>query len=155
MFTLLLILHLIAVCCWLGGALYERFFTVGGVLKAKGTELEATMLKLMLSTVPFFLTSVFTILVTGIIMTIMHHYTFLSWSWIGLKQYIMLIVLLGFFFYIGPRMNKIGKQLNSNLAEGKGVNDEIRSQFNHIIILFDIMHIGVLINLILALTKFF
>ncbi|MCJ8008334.1 DUF2269 family protein [Lederbergia wuyishanensis] len=155
MFTFLLILHLIAVCCWLGGALYERFFIVGGIRKAKGTELEASMLKLMLSTVPFFLTSVLTILITGIIMTIMHNYIFLSWSWIGLKQYIMLIALLGFFFYIGPRMGKIGKQLNRNLEVGKGLDDEMRSQFNHIIVLFDIMHIGVLINLILGLTKFF
>ncbi|MCR2821732.1 DUF2269 family protein [Lederbergia panacisoli] len=155
MFTFLLILHLIAVCCWLGGALYERFFIVGGIRKAKGAELEASMLKLMLSTVPFFLTSVLTILITGIIMTIMHHYTFLNWSWLGVKQYIMLIALLGFFFFIGPRMGKIGKQLNSNLEEGKGLDDDMRSQLKSIMVLFDIMHIGVLINLILGLTKFF
>ena len=72
MFEILLILHIVAVCCWLGGAMYERFFIVGGVKRAKDTEQEIPMIKLMLSTAAFFLASVFIILITGLIMTIMN-----------------------------------------------------------------------------------
>lgn len=155
MFTFLLVLHLIAVCCWLGGALYERCFIVSGYRKEKGSELEGPLLKLLLSSVPFFFTSMITILITGITMTIMHNYGFLQWSWIGLKQYIMLGILLLIMFYIAPRMAGIGKQLKANLERGEGVNDVMRSQTNRVILFLDIMHLGVLFNVILGVTKFF
>jgi len=155
MFTVLLILHLVAVCCWLGGALYERCYIVSGIRREKGSELEAPLLKMMLSTVSFFLTSVLTILITGIIMTIMRNYGFLQWSWIGLKQYIMLGILIAFILYIGPRMAGLGKQLKANLERGEGVDDGMRSLKNRIVLFLDIMHLGVLFNLILGLTKFF
>jgi len=155
MFTLLLVLHLVAVCCWLGGALYERCFIVVGYRKEKGSELEAPLLRIMLTSVPFFFTSTITILITGIIMTIMRNYGFLHWSWIGLKQYIMLGILLLLIIYIAPRMARLGKQVKANLARGEGVDDVMRSQTNRLILFLDIMHLSVLFNVILAVTKFF
>ncbi|WP_028548480.1 DUF2269 family protein [Paenibacillus sp. UNC451MF] len=155
MTKILLIIHLIAVCCWLGGAIYERIFIVGGIHRAKGTELEASLTKLLLSTVTFFLTSVLTILITGIIMTVSSGYGFLEWTWIGVKQYILLAIILVFFLYIGPRMGRIGKQLKASLEKNEGVDEETRSLTRHNAVIFDIVHLGVLINLILGVTKFF
>lgn len=154
-FQILLILHILAVCCWLGGAMYERFFIVGGVKRAKGTELEIPMIKLMLSTAAFFLTSVMLIFVTGLIMTIMSGYGILDWSWVGVKQYIFLLIILTFFIIIGPRMSLIGKQIKVAKEQGKGVDDATRALIRRIVIIFDIMHVGVLINIILAVTKQF
>ena len=155
MFEILLILHILAVCCWLGGAMYERFFIVGGVKRAKGTELEIPMIKLMLSTAAFFLTSVVVIFVTGLIMTIMNDYGVLDWSWVGVKQYIFLLILLTFFLIIGPRMGRIGMQVKAAQDKGTGVDDATRMLIRRIVIIFDIMHVGVLINIILAVTKQF
>lgn len=155
MFTFLLILHLVAVCFWLGGAVYERVYIVGGIRKAKGTELEAPMYKLMLQTMPFFLSAVAVILITGITMTILNNYSFLDWSWLGVKQYIFLAIVLLFSLYIGPRMARLGKQLDANLAQGEAVDDEMRSLTNRLVLLFDIAHLGVLLNLILGVGKFF
>jgi len=114
-----------------------------------------SLLKILLSTAPFFLTAVITVLITGIIMTIMGDHGFMQWSWIGLKQYIMVAILLVFIFYVGPRMGLLGKQLQVQLEQGDGINDEMRSSINRIVLLFDIMHLGVLVNVILAVTKFF
>lgn len=155
MFEILLILHILAVCCWLGGAMYERFFIVGGIKRAKGTELEVPMIKLMLSTAAFFLTSVMIILITGIIMTIMNDYGVLDWSWVGVKQYIFLLIMLTFFLVIGPRMGWISKQVKAAQDKGTGVDDATRVLIRRIVIIFDIMHVGVLINIILAVTKRF
>ncbi|WP_432362563.1 DUF2269 family protein [Sporosarcina sp. UB5] len=155
MFTFVLVLHLIAVCCWLGGALYERCFIVSGFRKEVGSVGEATMLRLLLGSVPFFFTSVITIVVTGITMTVMGKYGFLQWSWIGLKQYIMLGILFLIAFYIAPRMSRLGNQLKWNMEQGVGVDDRMRSQANRVIFYLDVMHIGVLVNLILGVTKFF
>lgn len=155
MFTVLLIIHLISVCGWLGGAVYERIFIVGGIRRSKGTVHEARLIKLMLSTAPFFLTSVVLILITGISMSIMADYQFFSWDWLGLKQYLMVVILLGFFLLIGPMMGKIGQQVKSRLAEDQQVTDETRGLIRRVAILFDIMHLGVLVNLILGVAKFF
>ena len=155
MFTFILILHLIAVCCWLGGALYERCFIVSRFRKEEGNVLEAPLLRLLLGSAPFFFTSMITIIITGIIMTIMRDYGFLHWSWIGLKQYIMLGILALLFIYIAPRMARLGKQLKANLEQGEGVDNVMRTQTNHLILYLDIMHLGVLFNLILGVTKFF
>lgn len=155
MFSLLLILHIVGICCWLGGAIYERIFIVGGVRKAKGSELEVPMYRLMLSTVTFFGISVLVILMTGIIMTIMLNYGFFHWSWIGLKQYMMVALLIVFMFIIGPRLISLGKQIDANLKKGYGVNSEIRTQTERLMILVDIAHLGVLFNLILGITRFF
>jgi len=155
LFEILLILHILAVCCWLGGAMYERFFIVGGVKRAKGAELEIPMIKLMLSTAAFFLTSVVVIFVTGLTMTIMNGYGVLDWSWVGVKQYIFLLILLTFFLIIAPRMGRIGMQVKAAQDNGTGVDDATRVLIRRIVIIFDIMHVGVLINIILAVTKQF
>ena len=155
MFTFILVLHLIAVCCWLGGALYERCFIVAGFRKEEGSELEAPMLKLLLGSVPFFFTSVMTVLITGITMTIMGRYGFLQWSWIGLKQYIMLGIIVLLASNIAPKMARLGKQLKENMERGEGVEDIMRAQTNRLIVYLDIMHLGVLVNLVLGITKFF
>jgi uncharacterized membrane protein len=154
-FTLLLIIHLIGVCGWLGGAVYERLFIVGGIRRAKGTDQEAHLVELMLSTVPFFLTSVLLILITGISMAVLADYRFFGWDWLGLKQYVMVAILLGFVSYIGPTMGKIGKQVKSRLAEGKQVTDETRDLIRRVTILLDVVHLGVLLNLVLGVAKFF
>ncbi|MDN4606694.1 hypothetical protein [Sporosarcina highlanderae] len=155
MFTFILVLHLIAVCCWLGGALYERCFIVAGFHREAGSEKEVPMLKLLLGSVPFFFTSVVTIIVTGIAMTIMGKYGFLQWSWIGLKQYIMLGIIILLATIIAPGMKRLKKRLKENIERGGGVDDLMRSQTNRLIVYLDIMHVGVLVNLILGVTKFF
>ena len=96
-----------------------------------------------------------TVLITGIIMTIIGNYGFLQWSWIGLKQYIMVAILLVFIFYVGPQMGLLGKQLQVQMEQKDGINDEMRSSINRIVLLFDIMHLGLLVNVILGVTKFF
>jgi uncharacterized membrane protein len=155
MFSFILILHVVAVSCWLGGALYERVIVVGNMRKGKGKDQEVMMLKAMFGNTPFFLSTVIIVLITGILMTIMGNYGFLQWSWIGLKQYIMIALLITFSGYIGPEMSKIGKQLEADLQQGKTVDDGMRSKVDRLILYSDIGHIGVLLNVVLALTKFF
>lgn len=155
MFGFLLILHILAVCCWMGGALYERFYIVSKIRSTKGTEMEAPLIKLLLGTAPFYLTAVGLILITGAVMTVMNDYGFFDFSWVGVKQYIFILIMLVFFLFIGPRMGKAVAQVNESMSRGEGVSERTRSLLKRIVILLDIIHVGVLFNIVLAVTKFF
>jgi len=139
----------------MGGALYERIYVVGKIRSSKGTALEAPMIRLLLGTAPFYLTSVVVILVTGAVMTSMQGWGFFNFSWVGVKQYIFVLILLAFFTYVGPRMGKAMAQVKESMAQGGSVTGETHALLDRIVILLDVMHVGVLINIALALTKFF
>ncbi|WP_256761988.1 hypothetical protein [Cohnella sp. WQ 127256] len=72
-----------------------------------------------------------------------------------IKQYIFLLILLTFFLIIGPRMGRIGKQVKAAHDKGTSVDNATRVLIRRVVIIFDIMHVGVLINIILAVTKQF
>ncbi len=52
-------------------------------------------------------------------------------------------------------MGRIGKQVKAAHDKGTSVDNATRVLIRRVVIIFDIMHVGVLINIILAVTKQF
>lgn len=52
----------------------------------------------------------------------------------------MLAILLVFIFYLGPQMGRLGKELQVKLKQRDGLNDDMRSSIDRIVLFLDIMH---------------
>jgi uncharacterized membrane protein len=153
MFTLLLVIHVVSVMVWFGGSLYERLYILPKLKKAKGTLLEVEYAKIILATENLFKLSTVGVLITGIIMTIVAGYGFFDWSWLGLKQMIATVMLVFFLAYVVPRMNKYKAEMKPVLEKGERLSQAGRSYLFKFYTGLDIVHVGLVINAVLALWK--
>jgi uncharacterized membrane protein SirB2 len=159
MMNILLLVHLIAVCAWVGGAIYERFFVLKAVDHAKGTNYEARMVQIMLKAVPYFKVVTALLILSGLAMTLINAQGsfswFVHWSWLSLKVYIMIAIMAFGFAFINPLLNKVTSHIKLAIENDQIVTEETRAAVRRIGVLLDIAHLGVIVNLILGVTKFF
>ncbi|WP_219640464.1 DUF2269 family protein [Cohnella sp. CFH 77786] len=153
MFVVLLSIHLISAAIWLGGAVYERFVVVQKARKVAGKELELELIKLFISTSRIFVPAVVLLLLSGIALTAQEKLAFFSGDWLGMKQVIMSLIILGFVFVQGPRNGKLSKQIEQDRQSGGIMSETTRQAFNRLYVGFDLIHIGVVINVLLAVWK--
>ncbi|MBO9610257.1 MAG: DUF2269 family protein [Paenibacillaceae bacterium] len=153
LFTSLLFIHLASVAIWLGGAVYERFVLVRKIKKAVGTQLELELTEMFFSSARLFLPAVLLLLLSGIAMTIQAGYSFFGGDWLGIKQSVMAVIILLFNLYIGPRNKKLAALVEQDRSNGGTLSDSARQAFNRAYIGFDIIHAGVILNMILAVWK--
>jgi uncharacterized membrane protein len=153
LFYILLTLHLFGVAFWLGGAIYERVFLAKNIVRARGTGQELGLLKIMLSTETLFLSATLLVILTGVGMTLMTGLGFFQLSWLGLKQGLMVFILIGFALYIGPRMKKLKKLVENTSHLGGSISEENFKTLKQMLTGFDLVHIIVLINFLLAIWK--
>lgn len=114
---LLLFLHCVGFAITIGAALYDRFYVVRNIRRARGSLLERELIRIYLSTSPLFSVGVALILVSGIGLTLMHGEGFFQPSALGLKQFLFLAIGLMFPVYITPSMRKIKHLLNLGPSE--------------------------------------
>ncbi|MCM3626769.1 hypothetical protein M3194_05275 [Paenibacillus glycanilyticus] len=159
MMIILLLVHLIAVCAWVGGGIYERFFVLGAINHAKGTNYEVRMVQIMLKAVPYFKVVTALLILSGLAMTLISSQGsfnwLLQWSWLSLKVYIMIVIMVFGYAFINPLLNKVTEQIKLAIEHDQIVKDETRAGVRRIGVLLDIAHLGVIVNLILGVTKFF
>lgn len=153
MFKVLLLIHVISVMVWFGGAFYERFYILPKLKKAKGTELEMEYAKMILATENMFKIATVGVLLTGILMTIAAGYGFFELSWLGVKQMIASVMLLFFIIYIVPRINKYKVAMKPSNKKSELLSPEGRSYLFKFYTGLDVIHVGVLVNVVLALWK--
>lgn len=152
-YTGLLILHLLSVTLWLGGAVYERVFLVGNIRRLRGSGQELGLIRIMLSSEPFFLGITTALLVTGITMSVMSGGGFFHLNWLGFKQMVMVLVLFGFSLYIGPRMKAVKKSIRDVISLRPDDSERIHGQIASMTRGFDLIHLGVVVNIVLAVWK--
>ncbi|MZQ83265.1 hypothetical protein GQF01_14210 [Paenibacillus sp. 5J-6] len=157
--NILLLIHLMAVCAWVGGAIYERFFVLRAVDYAKGTNYEARMVQIMLKAVPYFKVVTALLILSGLAMILINAQGsfswFVHWSWLSLKVYIMIALMVFGFGFINPLLNKVTAHIKLAIEKDQKVTDETRAAVRRIGVLLDIAHFGVIVNVILGVTKFF
>ena len=153
MFMLLLTIHMASAMVWLGGAIYERLFIVSQFYKVKGTQLEMAYAKIVLATEKLFILATVGILGSGILMTVVAGYGFFEWSWLGLKQWIAVLMLLFFVLYIAPRMKTFRRSFEEAAAQEGVLSEEGRRSFVKFYTALDISHIGLVVNILLAIWK--
>lgn len=153
MYTTLLTIHLICVAMWLGGAIYERVFLVGNIRRQRGTGMELGLIRMMLSTELYFMVITICLLATGITMSILSGAGFFHMSWLGFKQMVMVVGLLGFLTYVAPRMRAVKKEVEQSIELGTERRELVRAKVGEMTRGFDIIHLGVVLNLILAVWK--
>ncbi len=138
---------------WFGGALYERFVIVRNLQRTRGTTEELRYAQLILDAEILFKLSTPLVILTGIILTFLADYRFFDWSWLGVKQWITAIYLVFFIGYIIPRMNKFKAGFKPAVENGKPLDITTRAYLKRFYTGLDIMHIGLVVNIILALWK--
>ena len=150
MYYTLLTVHLICAALWLGGAVYERLFLVGNLLKARGSGQEWPLLRMMLSTEMYFMSATVLLLLTGIALTVWSGAGFFRMSWVGFKQGVMVAVLLVFAGYVAPRMKQLKKSLHPKKDRTVTFPESSFETIREMTRGLDIIHLGVVINVVLA-----
>jgi hypothetical protein len=86
-------------------------------------------------------------------MSIMSGYGFFHMTWIGFKQMIMVIVLLIGLALLALKMKKFIICIQDVLDGKRAMNDQDRGKLRVLHIWTDILHLGVFVNVILAVWK--
>jgi uncharacterized membrane protein len=147
----LLFLHLIGVTITIGSALYDRFYIVRNIRRARGSHLERDLIQIYLSTVPLYSTGAILILLSGIGLTLTHRAGFFRLSAVGLKQLIFLAIGITFPFYIIPLMLRIDHLL-STTREGE-VTDQCRVLLKRLYFILDGITIASILILAISIWK--
>jgi uncharacterized membrane protein len=153
MYKFLLIIHVLCAMLWLGGAIYERLYVHGSLKRARGTEKEIELIRIMMSTDAVFLPATLILLATGIIMTVMSGAGFYTMTWLGFKQIVMTGILLIFLFYGGPIRNRFKKGFQEVLNGERGITVEDRERLRSLFIAADFVHLGVILNAVMAIWR--
>lgn len=153
MYTALVTIHLVAVAMWLGGAVYERVFLVGNMIRQRGNGMEVGLIRMMLSTEHYFLVTTVLVLLTGIAMSILSGADFFHLNWLGFKQAVMIVVLILFLAYVAPRMRALKKEIEHCSELGAEQRERVHDKVREMTRGFDIIHAGVVVNVILAVWK--
>lgn len=153
LYQTVLTIHLLCAAFWLGGSIYERIYIVRNMRRAAGTPDEAGLIRILLSTESVFMPNTILLLATGITLTVMSGSGWFSMSWLGFKQGVMAAIMLLFALVVGPAMKKTKAIVKQQLSHIGQVPAECRTRLNTMIMGFDLIHIGVLINVVLAAMK--
>lgn len=152
-YGIFLLAHLLCVALWLGGAVYERFFIVGNIAKLRGTGQELSLVRLMLSSEPFFMTATLVLLGSGIGMTLLSGAGFFQPTWLGVKQTVMVLGFIGFGAYIAPRMKSIRREIEGKTELTTEQSEQLYRKIMRMTYGFDLVHLAVVFNVILAVWR--
>jgi uncharacterized membrane protein len=148
-----LFLHCLGFSILIGAALYDRFYIVRNIRRARGSMLERDLIQIYLSTSPLYGVGVTLVLLSGIGLSILDGSGFFRWSAVGLKQYLFLAIGLSFPVYIIPLMAKINRLLKTQSDFSTGVSEPCRVLLERLYFVLDGVTIGNVLILAIALWK--
>lgn len=148
-----LFLHCIGFSILIGAALYDRFYIVRNIRRARGSALERELIQIYLSTSPLYGVGVALVLLSGIGLSIISGGGFFQWSALGLKQVLFLAIGLTFPVYIIPLMAKINRLLKTLPNPSAGVSEQCRSSLERLYFSLDGVTIANIVILAIALWK--
>lgn len=147
----LLTIHILAVIVWLGFGLYELLLT-REIHKARGTQLEIQLMKIYGKYAPIVAIATLVVALTGVLMSIFLGWGFFQNVWLGIKQAIMLAVLLDMTYLI-PTFIRGAKEIealsNNGGRELEAYRETQRTIDRHVVL----MRLGSLIAVILAVWR--
>lgn len=149
----LVIIHALAAVVWLGGAAYEKLFLVPEIRRAQGTSLELPLLRLVLRPERTIAAVAAVLVVTGVLMTLAKGGGFFQVLWLGLKQAVIILILLGYVAAVGPELRALRADVERAFRSGRKADGSLRRRFRRLLSHLDLIHAGVLLNLILAFWK--
>lgn len=133
--------------------MYDRFYVVRNIRRARGTGLERDLVQIYLSTSPLYGVGVVLVLLSGIGLSILAGEGFFRWSAVGLKQYLFSAIGLSFPLYIIPLMGKINRLLKVQGDFSTGVSEPCRTLLERLYLALDAVTIANLLILAIALWK--
>jgi uncharacterized membrane protein len=154
MYEILITVHIITAMLWLGGAIVETFYFIPKFKKVNNGITEAHFIRIWASSAPYYGPVVLLLLISGITLSIYGGWGFFESFWLGTKQGIMIVILLILAVLGAPNMAKTQKMAQELIDKNEPLNDDLRKQYKKTRIYFDIIHAGVLINVILAVLRF-
>jgi uncharacterized membrane protein len=122
---ILLTIHLLSVVVWLGAGIYD-FFLTREIAWAAGQSAELPLIRIHLRYGPVIAVAMFLVFISGILMSAFLGWGFFTSTWLGLKQFLMiaiLVMLIGFVPLI-VKLNDAVKALGNDAASA---TDEIRA----------------------------
>ena len=147
----LLTLHLLFIVVWLGGGLYDVFLA-NEAKKTRGTLLELPLLRMKM----FYgrAVAVATILVglTGVLMSSTVGWGYFTVLWLGVKQAIMIAVLVGF-VAVTPVVVKMNREFERHAGATDLASERLRALSKQADVYYNLMRVGALIALALAVWK--
>jgi uncharacterized membrane protein len=151
--TWVLTLHILSAVVWLGGALYETFFVFRNVREHRGSVTGLAFIRVFLGAAPYFAISIITLIVTGILLTVMTGGGFFQVPWLGIKQGVMLTIVLIIVTFIMPRMKVVEKEVTQAIEKGCALTESTYQRLTKVWRMLDLIHVLAVINIILAVWK--
>ena|SRR5450755_2456847 len=123
----LLSIHILAIITWIGAGFFELYLG-RRFLAAKGTVLEAPLIRIVYGSDLVVFGATIVAFVAGIAMAIYEGYWFFTVLWLGIKQAIMVLVIIivCFIFPTAMKLNAAIKLLPDGLGP---VTDDIRELY--------------------------
>ena len=147
----LLTVHILAVVVWLGFGLYELLLT-RDIKNARGTQFEVPLLKIYGKYAPIVAIATLVVALTGVLMSIFLGWGFFQHMWLGIKQAIMLAVILDM-IYLTPTFIRGAKEigaLSNNAGPELEAYRETQRTIDHHVVL---MRLGGLVAVVLAVWR--
>lgn len=152
MATILVTLHVLAAAAWLGGAAYERFVVVPDVRRGWGTSGGWALFRLMLRPERLVVGTVAVLAATGAAMAIIGHDGFFHLSWVGAKQAVLVLIVVGYLVGVRPGLARMRGDVE-RVHRGAPERPNLRPDFERLVTRLDVIHVGIVVNVILALWK--
>lgn len=146
---ILIVLHVACAALWLGGAAYERFVVLAPSLRKKSQDLNLGDIRVFLRADRLLVPASVTLLLTGILLTILGGYGFFPLNWLGLKQVLMVLIAVAFLGVQGPDMARLSRLVDSEVPPREAVAALLRSLTWR----FDLIHLGVVFCLVLGIVR--
>lgn len=150
--TFLVTVHVLAAAAWLGGAAYERFVVVPDIRRAWGTAGGWALLRLMLRPERLVVGTVAVLAASGAVMAITGHDGFFRLSWVGAKQAVLVLIVIGYLAAVRPGLVGLKADVE-RVYRGAPARANLRHNFERLVSRLDLIHIGIVVNVVLAVWK--
>ncbi len=147
---ILLTAHVFGVIVWLGCGLYE-FFLAHEIKKARGSSLEIPLIQLYGKYAPVVAVATLVVAAMGILMSIFLGWGFFQHFWLGLKQLIMLLIIVDMVLLV-PTFKLATDQINS-LSDDPAILPAYHETFAKIERHVSLMRLGASIAVVLAIFR--
>ena len=148
---LLLTFHILGVIAWLGFGIYELFLT-HEIRKAKNTPLEVPLLRIYGRYAGLVALATFVVAIAGGFMASLLGWGYFKHLWLGIKQIIMLAILLDIAYMI-PTFMRTAKAINELPDSGGPSLDLVRSLLEKVERHVIPMRVGAFIAVLLAVWR--
>jgi hypothetical protein len=147
----LLSIHILAIITWIGAGFFELYLG-RRFLAAKGTVLEAPFIRIVYGSDLVVFIATIVALLAGVAMAIYEGYWFFTVLWLGIKQAIMLLIIV-IVVFIFPTAMKLNVAINLLPAGPGPANDDIRELYRKLEPWYWVMRILAVIAVLLAVWR--